>query len=116
PMALYLTGKLVPFGSTVEVVNEEEYDVQTNELLDTENVDELIANRNPFRASSMGFSFRMSQLVPINIKVSWGMYGENHVRKPIMVTLDNLIPENKEWQLEEPGVLRCKVKERDGIY
>ncbi|HHB1766557.1 TPA: DISARM system helicase DrmA [Bacillus cereus] len=116
PMALYLTGKLVPFGSTVEVVNEEEYDVQTNELLDTENVDELIANRNPFRASSMGFSFRMSQLVPINIKISWGMYGKNHVRKPIMVTLDNLIPENKEWQLEEPGVLRCKVKERDGIY
>ncbi|MGG2093483.1 DISARM system helicase DrmA [Bacillus sp. S13(2024)] len=117
PMALYLTGKLVPFGSTVEVVNEDEAGIQTNELLETENIDELIANRNPFRASSMGFSFRLNKLVPLNITISWGMYDdENYQRKPVVWSLSNEIPETKEWQLDEPGVLRCKVKERDGIY
>ncbi|PEK99525.1 helicase [Bacillus sp. AFS017336] len=116
PNALYLTGKLVPFGSTVEVVNEEDYEIQTNEILDTEKVDEFIANRNPFRASSMGFSFRLNKLVPINITISWGMYDEDYERKPITFQLNNIIPETKEWQLEEPGLLRCKVKERDGVF
>lgn len=116
PMALYLTGKLVPFGSTVEVVNEEEFDTQTNELLNTENIDELIANRNPFRASSMGFSFRLKKLVKMKVTVSWGMYDdENLQRRSIQCPLE-IIPETKEWQLSEPGVLRCKVKERDGIF
>ncbi|MDC7724457.1 DISARM system helicase DrmA [Priestia megaterium] len=117
PMALYLTGKLVPFGSTVEVINEEEFDSQTRELMDAENLDELIANRHPFRASSMGFSFRLKKLVPLNITVSWGMYDdENLQRKPIICSLQQVVPKTGEWQLDEPGILRCKVKERDGVY
>lgn len=116
PMALYLTGKLVPFGSTIEVVNEEEFDTQTNELLNTENIDELITNRNPFRASSMGFSFRLKKLVKMKVTVSWGMYDDENLQRLSIQCPLEIVPKTQEWQLSEPGVLRCKVKERDGIF
>jgi uncharacterized protein YbaR (Trm112 family) len=116
PMALYLTGKLAPYGSTFEVISEEENDIQTKELLDTEKIDEILSNRNPFRPSSMGFSFRMKNLVPLKVNISWGFYDdENHKRKPINETLE-FLPETKEFKLPEPGILRCKVRKRNEIY
>lgn len=116
PMSFYLTGKLAPYGSTFEVINEDENDINTKELLDTENLDEMLSNRNPFRPSSMGFSFRMKQLVPINVSTSWGMYDdEEHQRTQIGKEL-TFIPETKDFPLQEPGVLKCKVRERNGLY
>jgi hypothetical protein len=116
PMSFYLTGKLAPYGSTFEVINEEENDVKTKELLDTEQLDEILSNRNPFRPSTMGFSFRLKKLVPLNVKVSWGMYDdEEHKRTPFNQEL-TFIPDTKEIMLQPPGVLKCKVRERNGTY
>src|SRR5699024_692157 len=74
PMGVYLSGKLAPFGSSSQVVNEEEVEVQTNQLIEDEKVDEHLSNRDVFRPSSLGFSFKMKELTPIEIKASWGMY------------------------------------------
>ncbi len=116
PMSLYLTGKLAPYGSTFEVVNEDENDIKTKELLDTEKLDEMLSNRNPFRPSSMGFSFRMQQLEPITVSLSWGMYDdEEHQRTHVKKEL-TFIPETKEFKLPDPGILKCKVRERNGVY
>ncbi len=116
PMSFYLTGKLAPYGSTFEVINEEESDIRTKEVLDTENFDEMLSNRNPFRPSSMGISFRMKQLKPITVTSSWGIYDdEEHKRTPVSTVL-TFVPETKDFKLHEPAVLKCKVREREGIY
>lgn len=86
PMTFYLTGKLVPFGSTSDVINEEENEIETKQLLEDEKMDEMIINRHVFRPSSMGFSFKMKSLSPITIKISWGMYDdEQHKKLPLFM-------------------------------
>lgn len=116
PMSFYLTGKLAPYGSTFEVINEDENDIKTNELMDMERLDEVISNRNPFRPSSMGFSFRLRKLVPITVSASWGHYDdEQHKRTPVKQEL-TFVPESKNFALAEPGVLKCKVRETNGFY
>ncbi|WP_338472801.1 DISARM system helicase DrmA [Niallia sp. XMNu-256] len=116
PMSFYLTGKLAPYGSTFEVINEEENDIKTKELLNTEGIDEMLSNRNPFRPSSMGFSFRMKKLVLITVSTSWGTYDDEDHKRTKVEKEFTFIPETKEFHLQEPGVLKCKVRERNGIY
>ncbi|AKL94715.1 helicase domain-containing protein [Clostridium aceticum] len=116
PMSFYLGGKLAPFGSTFEIINEQEHEVNTKELIEGENLDEIISNRNPFRPSTMGFSFQMKKLVPIELKVSWGMYDENNQRIPINERLVFTPKNNKKINLHEPGMLNCKVKEKNRVY
>ncbi|WP_462411408.1 DISARM system helicase DrmA [Neobacillus sp. Marseille-QA0830] len=116
PMSFYLTGKLAPYGSTFEVVNEEENDIRTKEVLNTENLDEMLSNRNPFRPSSMGISFRMKELVPITVAASWGMYDDDEHKRTQVMKEVTFIPETREFSLQEPGILKCKVREREGTY
>ncbi|WP_423798184.1 DISARM system helicase DrmA [Neobacillus sp. SAB-20_R2A] len=116
PMSFYLTGKLAPYGSTFEVINEDDNDIRTKEVLDTENLDEMLSNRNPFRPSSMGLSFRMKQLVPITITASWGMYDDEEHKRTLVQKEISFVPETKEFSLKEPAVLKCKVRERDGLF
>lgn len=121
PMALYLSGKLVPFGSTSDVLNEEENAIETKQLLEDEKMDEMIINRHVFRPSTMGFSFKMKILCPITIKISWGMYDdEQHKRIPFYdewtFVPENTILKAKNEPKENPAQIRCKVKEHDGLY
>lgn len=82
PMALYLTGKLVPIGATSDVVNEKENAIETHVEIAHEEVDEQLKTRKIFRPSSMGFSFKLKKLVPIQINASWATYeGEEHKRE-----------------------------------
>lgn len=81
PMALYLTGKLVPIGATSDVVNEKENAIETHVEISNEEIDEQLKTRKIFRPSSMGISFKLKSLVPIEIEASWATYeGEEHRR------------------------------------
>ncbi|NLJ17675.1 DISARM system helicase DrmA [Globicatella sulfidifaciens] len=82
PMALYLTGKLVPVGATSDVVNEKENAIETHVEISEEEIDEQLKTRKIFRPSSMGISFKLKKLVPIEIEASWATYeGEEHKRE-----------------------------------
>lgn len=121
PMALYLTGKLVPFGSTEEVVNEEENQLETKQLVNDELMDEMIVNRHVFRPSTMGYSFKMKSLCPIKVKISWGMYDDKEHQRIQLSDEWTFIPENETFKaknepLENPAKLRCKMKYQDGLY
>ncbi|WP_138418224.1 DISARM system helicase DrmA [Aquibacillus sediminis] len=123
PMALYLTGKLVPFGSSSKVVNEEDLDIQTGQLTEDEKVDEYLSNRDVFRPSSMGFSFKMKQLGKIKITANWGMYqGEKHQRSSHDESWEIELKPNETQILEnenvdsDPARVKYSVMERDGIY
>ncbi|MEB6549449.1 hypothetical protein MXL46_10135 [Heyndrickxia sporothermodurans] len=65
PMALYLTGKLVPLGATSDVVNEKENAIETHLEISEEEIDEQLKTRKIFRPSSMGISFKLKKLVKL---------------------------------------------------
>lgn len=117
PMALYLTGKLVPFGSSGEVISEEENQLETKQLIQDEKMDEMIINRHVFRASTLGYSFKMKTLDSIKVKISWGMYDDKqHHRKQYEEEWE-FTPENKIIKAQnQPAQVRCKMKYQDGIY
>jgi hypothetical protein len=82
PMALYLTGKLVPIGATSDVVNEKDQAIETHVEIADEEIDEQLKTRKIFRPSSMGISFKLKKLVSIEIEASWAIYeGEEHKRE-----------------------------------
>lgn len=82
PMQVYLSGKLVPFGATSDVVNERDNAIDTHVEISEEEVDEQLKTKKIFRPSSMGFSFKLKELVPIEIEASWAVYeGEEHKRE-----------------------------------
>lgn len=123
PMVLYLSGKLVPFGSSAKVVNEEELDIQTNQLIENEKVDEYLSNRDIFRSSSMGFSFKLRNLGKIRIDASWGMYqGDHHQRIQHHEYWDIELKANTSEVLEnkktdsDPARVKYSVIERDGLF
>ncbi|WP_078598093.1 DISARM system helicase DrmA [Evansella clarkii] len=123
PMQLYLTGKLVPFGSSSNVVNEEEFDIQTNQLTQEEKADEHLSYRDVFRPSSLGFSFKMKKLGSIRIDAEWGMYhGDSHRRKQFHEYWDIELKNNRTKILtnknnnSEPARIKYSVIEREGIY
>lgn len=123
PMQLYLTGKLVPFGSSSNVVKEEELDIQTNQLTKDENVDEYLSNRDIFRPSSLGLSFKLKRLCTVKIDASWGMYiGNSHKRTYHKESWDIHLTSNTKKVLEnkninsEPARVKYTVLERDGLF
>lgn len=124
PMQLYLTGKLVPFGSSSQVVNEEDFDIQTNQLIEEqETVDEYLSNRDLFRPSSMGFSFKMQNLGPITIEARWGMYeGKKHKRTQHHETWTLELQPDTSRKLEnkyddsDPARVKYSVIEKDGLF
>ncbi|MFC4557301.1 DISARM system helicase DrmA [Virgibacillus kekensis] len=117
PMNLYLTGKLVPIGSTKDVINEIEEDIQTKQLAKEEKLDEVISNRHVFRPSSMGFSFKMKRLTEITVDISWGMYVEDSHKRMEKVDSFTFVPGNKEISSEhEPAKILCQMKEQDNIF
>ncbi|TSI07645.1 DISARM system helicase DrmA [Lysinibacillus sp. BW-2-10] len=82
PMQVYLSGKLVPFGSTADVVNERDNAIETHVEVDSEEVDELLKTRKIFRPSSMGFSFKLKELVSVEIEANWAVYeGKEYKRE-----------------------------------
>lgn len=91
PMQLYLTGKLVPFGSSSDVVNERDNAIETHVQVSEEEINEQLTIKKTFRPSTMGFSFKLKELTTIEIEASWAIYeGENHKRMPQM----------EKWQLD----------------
>lgn len=123
PMSLYLCGKLVPIGSSSDVVNEEDNNIKTSELIDGENVEEVISNKDPFRPSSMGISFQIKELVPMIVNVKWGMYDDDYQRISIDKTIFLTPDKNKNQyiiknpsELPEPALLKIKVKEKNSIF
>lgn len=74
PMQLYLTGKLVPIGATSDVVNERENAIETHGEISEEEMNEQLKTRKIFRPSSMGISFKLKKLVPIEVEASWATY------------------------------------------
>lgn len=82
PMQVYLSGKLVPFGATSDVVNERDNAIDTHVEISEEEVDEQLKTKKIFRPSSMGFSFKLKELLPIEIEAYWAVYeGEEHKRE-----------------------------------
>jgi Helicase conserved C-terminal domain len=117
PMALYLTGKLVPFGSTFDVINEEENHIETKQLLEDEAMDEMLIHRHVFRPSAMGFSFKMKSLSSIKVHISWGMYDDEEHKRTQLQEEWCFVPENKTYVAKnEPARVRCKIKYHDGLY
>lgn len=123
PMQLYLTGKLVPIGSSSNVVNEEEFDIQTNQLANDEKEDEYIVSRDVFRPSSMGFSFKMEKLGIVQIDASWGMYSKTthkrtEHRESWMIKLEPNVSRNlnNEKDNSDPAKVKYSVIEKNGLY
>ncbi|GAE27535.1 DNA and RNA helicase [Halalkalibacter wakoensis JCM 9140] len=122
PMALYLTGKLVPIGATSDVVNEKENAIETHAEIADEEIDEQLKTRKIFRPSSMGFSFKLKELVPIEINASWATYeGEEHKREfhqekwsiDFSKATSNLLPNNNNSKI---GRVRYSVTYRNSLY
>lgn len=123
PMQLYLTGKLVPFGSTASVENEIESETEIFITIDPESIEERLETRKIFRPSSMGLSFKMTKLVTIDITASWGMYkGEEHERKQfeehwtIPLSIDTPTETLINDGGSEPGRVRYTITERNNLY
>lgn len=123
PMQLYLTGKLVPFGSTASVENEIESDIEIFTTIDPDSIEERLVSRKIFRPSSMGLSFKMTELVPIQITSSWGMYiGDEHERKHFQETWTIPLSINTPTETlvnncgSEPGRIRYTITERNNLY
>lgn len=122
PMALYLTGKLVPIGATSDVVNEKEQAIETHVEIEEEEIDEQLLTRKIFRPSSMGLSFKLKKLVPIELEASWAIYeGEEHKREQQKETW--VIDFSKETSLllennhhSKIGRVRYTVSFRNNLY
>lgn len=83
PMQKYLTGKLVPFGSATDVVNERDNAIETHVQVNEEEINEQLTIKKIFRPSTMGFSFKLKELTTVEIKASWAVYDkEEHKRIP----------------------------------
>ena len=129
PMQLYLTGKLVPFGSTGSVEEERKEGIETGVIIEDDSIEDRLSSRQMFRPSSMGLSFKMKQLGTISIHASWATYdGDTYKRTPH--TLNWTIELQETIQKEElsysklnplidkayPGQLHYSWIKRNGLY
>lgn len=71
PMQLYLTGKLVPFDSSADVVNERDNTIETHLQASEAEINEQITVKKKFRPATMGFSFKLKRLTIVEIEASW---------------------------------------------
>jgi len=78
PSSYYLTGRLFPYGSSSNVIHEDETGQPLNEIegvtLEGEAIEEIITTQDKFRNSSLGISIIVKELREINCCVSWAMY------------------------------------------
>lgn len=81
PMQLYLTGKLVPFGSTSDVVNERDLAIETHVEVSEEEINEQLTMKKMFRPSTMGLSFKLKELTTVEIEASWAIYEEKEHKR-----------------------------------
>lgn len=122
PMQLYLTGKLVPFGSSSDVVNERDNAIETHVQLSEEEINEQLTNKKMFRPSTMGFSFKLKELTTVEIEANWGVYEEDEHKR---------VPQSEKWQIDfskkrmdllknhnasKYGNVRYTVTYRNGLY
>ena len=129
PMQLYLTGKLVPFGSTGSVEDERKEGIETGVIIEDDSIEDRLSSRQMFRPSSMGLSFKMKNLGPITIQASWATYdGDTYQRTPH--TLRWTVELKEDIQKEElsyskvnplidkayPGQLHYSWIKRNGLY
>ncbi|RDV35217.1 DISARM system helicase DrmA [Lysinibacillus capsici] len=122
PMQLYLTGKLVPFGSTSDVVNERDNAIDTHVQASEEEINEQLTVKKLFRPSTMGFSFKLQELTTIKIEASWAIYEDNeHKRIPQSETWQIDLTQNKMETLEnlndsKYGKVRFTVTHRNDLF
>lgn len=83
PMQFYLIGKLVPLGSSSDVINERDNALETHVQANEEELNEQLTLKKIFRPSTMGISFKLKELTTVEIEASWAIYeGEEHKRMP----------------------------------
>lgn len=129
PMQLYLTGKLVPFGSTGSVEDEIKLGIETAVTVEEDSAEDRLSNRQMFRPSSMGFSFKMKNLSRIKIDASWATYeGKTHLRTPHQLALEidlrevvqkkglNYNKKEVDSNGQFPGQIHCSWNKRNGLY
>lgn len=91
PMQFYLTGKLVPLGSSSDVINERDNAIETHVQANEEELNEQLTLKKIFRPSTMGISFKLKELTTVEIEASWAIYeGEEHKR----------IPQSEKWSID----------------
>ncbi|QFK71952.1 helicase [Pradoshia sp. D12] len=91
PMQFYLTGKLVPFGSTSDVVNERDNAIETHVHANEEEINEQLTIKKLFRPSTMGFSFKLHELTTVDIEAFWAIYEDKEHKR---------IPQAEKWQID----------------
>ena len=91
PMQFYLSGKLVPFGSTSDVVNERDNAVDTHVQANEEEINEQLTIKKLFRPSTMGFSFKLKELTTVDIEASWAIYEDKEHKR---------MPHAEKWQID----------------
>jgi len=122
PMQLYLTGKLVPFGSTSDVVNERDLAIETHVEVSEEEIDEQLTMRKMFRPSTMGLSFKLKELTTIEIEASWAIYEEKEHKRISQFEKwkVSLLPNNtntlENLNDSKYGKVRFTVTHRNNLY
>ena len=91
PMQFYLTGKLVPLGSTSDVVNERDNAIETHIQVSEEELSEQLTTKKLFRPSTMGFSFKLQELTTVEIEASWAIYEDKEHKR---------MPQSEKWQID----------------
>lgn len=78
PSSYYLTGRLFPYGSSSNVIHEDETGQPLNEIegvtLEGEAIEEIITTQDQFRNSSLGISIILKELKELSCCVEWAMY------------------------------------------
>lgn len=122
PMQLYLTGKLVPYGSSSDVVNERDNAIETHVQVSEEEINEQLTMKKIFRPSTMGFSFKLNQLTTVEIEASWAVYEDDeHKRMQQLEKWQIDLSGKKEETLENEvfsknGKVRYTVTHRNNLY
>lgn len=91
PMQFYLTGKLVPFGSTSDVINERDNAIETHVQVSEEKIDEQLTLKKLFRSSTMGISFKLEKLATVEIEASWAIYEDKEHKR---------LPQAENWKID----------------
>ncbi|USY50654.1 DISARM system helicase DrmA [Bacillus altitudinis] len=122
PMQFYLTGKLVPFGSTSDVINERDNAIETHVQVSEEMIDEQLTLKKLFRSSTMGISFKLKELTTVKIEASWAIYeNKEHKRLPQAENWKIDLSNQRTGTLEnlnesKYGKVRYTVNYRNNLY
>lgn len=83
PSSFYLTGRLFPYGSSSNVIHEEETGQPLSTVEGTtvegEAIEEIITTQDQFRNSTLGVSIIAKSLKTLTCHVQWAMYQQNEI-------------------------------------